>query len=367
LLLAVTGCGGGQGGSGTTAATTAAVTGIQGPSEVSAEPVEHAGDNPFTPPVGKDRKNAKPPKRATSTGRPVSYTGNLPGLYGGTMDYSTCDKAQLVTFLRETPDKAQAWAQALNISTTQITSFVDDLTAVTLRTDVRVTNHGFVNGIANPIQSVLQAGTAVLVDQYGKPVVKCYCGNPLTSPLTYDKPVYTGPVWTAFQPQNITIINQSTTIINNFRLYDPSTGEIFTRPQGSDGTDDKVYHGPGGTEKPEPPPTETQPPTETEPPVQTEEQPPATSEDPHAAFDPQVGTPEDIYTLYVSGYQPGSTLAVDLTRPDGVHENYSIEVGSDGTGNYTFPHNGNAPPGTYSAVISNPATGASTTAQTTVQ
>src|SRR4051794_28972863 len=167
--LAVAGCGGG---STNVAATTTTATGIQGPSEVAAEPVDHAGDNPFTPPVGKDKKDAKPPKRAV-TSAPATYKGNLPGLYGGTMNYATCDKQQLVTYLQQTPDKAQAWSQALNISTTQISSYVDDLTAVTLRTDVRVTNHGFVNGTANPIQSVLQAGTAVLVNQYGAPVVKC--------------------------------------------------------------------------------------------------------------------------------------------------------------------------------------------------
>src|SRR4051794_39289178 len=122
-ILALTGCGGG---SANVSATTTTSTGIQGPSEVAAEPVDHAGANPFTPPVGKDRKNAKPPKRAVSTGHPVSYKGNLPGLYGGTMDYTTCDKQQLVTYLQQTPDKASAWSQALGISTTEISTYVDD-------------------------------------------------------------------------------------------------------------------------------------------------------------------------------------------------------------------------------------------------
>src|SRR4051812_45441335 len=98
VALALTGCGGGTS---TTASTTPTTTGIQGPSEVAAEPVDHAGDNPFTPPVGKDQKNAKPPKKAVNTGHPATYSGNLPGLYGGTMDYATCNKEQLVTYLRQ--------------------------------------------------------------------------------------------------------------------------------------------------------------------------------------------------------------------------------------------------------------------------
>jgi hypothetical protein len=368
VMIALAGCGGGQ----TTVSsapppTTTTATGVQGPSEVSAEPVDHAGDNPFTPPVGKDKKNVKPPARAVSGGAPVSYKGNLPGLYGGTNNYSTCDKEQLVSFLQATPDKANAWAQSLGISTSEISTFIDGTTAVTLRTDVRVTNHGFVNGVANPIQSVLQAGTAVLVNSYGRPVVKCFCGNPLTAPLTYATPTYTGPIWTGFEPSHITIINQSTTIINVFKLYDPDSGRIFARPAGTDGTRDKPYHGPGGTPKPTPPPTETVPPTESVPPdaTITEEQPPPASENPGAYFDPASGTVDSTYTLYVTGFQSG-TMAVDLTRPDGVHENYSIEVGSDGSGHYTFPHNGDPILGTYTAVITNPATGASASASTTV-
>jgi hypothetical protein len=43
-----------------------------------------------------------------------------------------------------------------------------------------------VNGRATSFGSVLQAGTAVLVDKYGHPVARCRCGNPLTEP-TYFK------------------------------------------------------------------------------------------------------------------------------------------------------------------------------------
>jgi hypothetical protein len=367
--LSIAGCGGGTTTTGTNASTSS--TGIAGPSEVIAEPVGHAGDNPFTPSVGKDAKNVKPPKQAVSSSGPVAYKGSLPGLYGGTMDYATCDADKMISYLESEPAKAQAWARALSIQTTEISDYVGELTAVTLRTDTRVTNHGFVNGVANPIQSVLQAGTAVFVNKYGQPVIKCYCGNPLGPPISYAQPVYTGQPWTGFSPTHITIIQQSTTIINVFKLYDPETDTVFARPSGTTGTRDEPYHGPGGTPKPPPVQTTEQPPpvqTTEQPPVQTTEQPPEQiDERPEAHFEPPVGTVDSTYTLYASGWQPGAVLAVELTRPDGVHENYSIQIGNDGSGSYTFPHNGAPPVGTYTATISNPASGSSTTAQTTVQ
>jgi hypothetical protein len=358
-VLAFAGCGGSSGGDKTTA------TGVQGPSEVAAEPVNHAGDNPFTPPAGKDRRNVKPPRRAVmgEGGGPVAYKGNLPGLYGGTMDHTTCNTEQLVTFLQDTPDKAAAWAQTLGISTTEISTYVDDLTAVTLRTDVRVTNHGFVGGRANPIQSVLQAGTAVLVNRYGRPVVKCYCGNPLTAPITYVRPTYTGPLWPAFEPTHITIINQSTTVINVFKLYDPTTGTIFARPAGTDGDGDRVYYGPGGSRRPEPEP-EPAAPTTPAPTEETPAQPAPTqqAEQPSASFSPSHGRQGDNVTLLASGFRAGSSLDVTLTRPDGQVEHYTINVGSGGSGSYFFTNTQGVVTGTYRAVVTNRATGASASA-----
>ena len=46
-----------------------------------------------------------------------------------------------------------------------------------------MTNHSFVDGRAVAFQSILQAGTAVLVDKDGVPVARCRCGNPLLEPI----------------------------------------------------------------------------------------------------------------------------------------------------------------------------------------
>ena len=175
------GCGAGGSHSSTSA------TGVQGQSEVTAAPVSTAGPNPFTATVGMDMSGVRPPP-ATARAGPARYSASLPGLYGGTRNYTTCDATKLVDFLQANPKKAAAWAAALGIGTSQIRSYVSGLTDVILRTDTRVTNHGYEDGIAIPIQSVLQAGTAVFVDKYGSPVVKCYSGNPLAPPVLYRAP-----------------------------------------------------------------------------------------------------------------------------------------------------------------------------------
>jgi hypothetical protein len=199
--------------------------------EVFAEPVSTA-QNPFSPPAGNDYPNMP---AVRPTGGATTQYGGQPGLYGGTMDSSSCNKTQLVNFLTVNVDKATAWASTLGIQVSDIPTYVNGLTPVLLRSDTRVTNHGYVNGRATSIQVVLQAGTAVLIDSKGEPVTKCYCGNPLTPPIEYP-PVYYGPKWPSFDPAGLTVIVQNTTVINIFTLVDPKTGRSFTTPAGSNGT-----------------------------------------------------------------------------------------------------------------------------------
>src|SRR4051794_2186605 len=134
-----------------------------------AEPVSTAGANPFTTPAGMDMAGISAPSGVGVGGSLATYPAGTPGLYGGTRDHASCDPEQLIAYLEQNPAKGAAWAAALGIQPTQIRQYVDGLTPVILRADTRVTNHGYVNGVANPIQSVLEAGTAVLVDRYGAP------------------------------------------------------------------------------------------------------------------------------------------------------------------------------------------------------
>ena len=111
-----------------------------------------------------------------------------PGLYGGTGDQQVCDRDLLAASLEAQPDKASAWADAVGIAETGIAEFIGELTPALLADDTRVTNHGFRDGRATAFQSVLGAGTAVLVDRDGKPLTRCACGNPLADPVESSTP-----------------------------------------------------------------------------------------------------------------------------------------------------------------------------------
>ena len=237
--------------------------------EVFLAPANEQGPNTFTPNVATSSPSVTqataPPTSPTSSGAArsvASLSGSAPGLYGGTRDNSTCDAARMVDYLNRNPDKARAWAAVEGIAPGAIADYVSRLTPVFLRSDTRVTNHGFLNGRATSIQTVLQAGTAVLVDDHGIPRVRCACGNPLTEPVPVTSaPRYTGTRWATFNPTTIVVVNVSTTVINNFTLIDVNTGATFIRQVG--GAVGRVVDTdaqPGGGTPPTPgPPAATRP------------------------------------------------------------------------------------------------------------
>jgi hypothetical protein len=168
-----------------------------------------------------------------------TFAGNTPGLYGGTRDAKACDPAQMVAFLQQNKDKAKAWADVLGIEPEAIPDYVATLTPAILRSDTYVTNHGFDHGKVTTIPAVLQAGTAILVDNRGMPVTKCYCGNPLTPPANRPRRSYVGETWSTFSPTQVTTIQSTTTAIVMFTLVNPKTNEVFDRPSGTTGTSDQ--------------------------------------------------------------------------------------------------------------------------------
>ena len=166
--------------------------------EVRAEPATAAGLDPFTPSA------AGSPAEVTPIRAGGVVSGDTPGLYGGTLQ-NACDSAAMVGFLRDNPDRAAAFAASEGIAPESIGDYVNGLTPVTLRADTSVTNHGFANGRATAFPAVLQVGTAVLVDEFGVPQVRCYCGNPLDKGS--DEPAtYTGATWEGLSEDHVSVI-----------------------------------------------------------------------------------------------------------------------------------------------------------------
>lgn len=139
---------------------------------VSFQEPEDPGPDPFTKPadVEGDREVSLP---ASGSG------GQQP--FGGSGSNRVCDRDKLIRFLKRNPEVMREWARVLGVRPTfrAVRKYIAKLHPVTLTRDTQVTNHSYKNGQAVPFQAILQAGTAVLVDKYGTPVVRCFCGNPL--------------------------------------------------------------------------------------------------------------------------------------------------------------------------------------------
>lgn len=226
--------------------------------DVLLEPVGVEVPDPFTATVAIGEE-ALDPTAATSTASTTSggtgpttttprapspgagggaVVGSAPGLYGGTQDQTSCDPEKLVNFLESDPDKAAAWAEVQGIEPGGIRAFVAGLTPVLLRRDTRVLNHGYRDGRPTPRPAVLQAGTAVLVDDFGVPRVKCACGNPLDEPpAVTTATTYTGTRWTGFDPAGVVVVRADVRV-DVFVLVDVRTGNPFRRPTATKGGDD---------------------------------------------------------------------------------------------------------------------------------
>ena len=282
------------------------------------EPVNTAA-NPFLPPVGDDAMGVVPPAGSGGT-----FTASTPGLYGGTLNKASCDAAKMVEFLRANPDKARAWASVQGIATADIDSFAATLTTAVLRSDTMVVNHGFTGGKADPLVSLLQAGTAVLVNQFGLPVVKCYCGNPL-KPYAGRRRTYTGPSWSGFDPAQVTTIVPATTPVPSYTMVDLDSGQTYTRQPGPQPTDTPATGTPPppATAPPATAPPTTAPPT-TAPPRTTARQ----AEDllrarVNACANVRYPWPPHAKLDYRAGPNDGDTWRVTIT---GTHRDGTVQI-----------------------------------------
>ncbi|MFF4249696.1 DUF6777 domain-containing protein [Streptomyces sp. NPDC001663] len=192
--------------------------------EVFLQPVAAQGPDPFT--VSTDTTmTATPspvtPARPTPNGSARSVSGATPGLYGGTERVGSCDVDGQIRHLTSDQAKARAFAQVEGVSPASIPDYLRGLAPVVLRADTRVTNHGYRDGRATGFQSVLQAGTAVLVDNRGVPRVRCACGNPLKpATATQGNQASNGRPWSGYRPAQVVVVTPAPQVIVNITIVD---------------------------------------------------------------------------------------------------------------------------------------------------
>ncbi|MEV6328975.1 DUF6777 domain-containing protein [Streptomyces sp. NPDC051909] len=212
--------------------------------EVLLQPAGSQGPAPFTASTAQEgapvRQDA-PPVTGVADPAPAGHAlaGSTPGLYGGTRAVASCNVEQQVSYLTAEPAKARAFAESAGIPESNLADWLRGLTPVLLRADTRVTSHGFQNGRANAYQAVLQAGTAVLVDQYGTPRLRCACGNPLRSPAAAEGAVHTGEAWPGYRPERVVVITPTSGTVGSLVIASTADNTWLERRTGTDGDQDR--------------------------------------------------------------------------------------------------------------------------------
>ena len=205
----------------------------QGPDPFTASTAT-AGRPPALPSV------ASAPKSPSGGGVTLrTMSGAAPGLYAGTQEVAACDVARQAGLLAAKKEKARAFAEGAGVEPSGIGAYLRGLTPVVLRTDIRVTGHGFRDGSAVARQSVLQAGTAILVDQYGAPRVRCASGTPLKPPVPAAAGMVTkGTAWPAYRADRTLVVKPAGQPVNNLLLVSIVDNGWIERPSGTEGEDD---------------------------------------------------------------------------------------------------------------------------------
>ncbi|MFF7639683.1 DUF6777 domain-containing protein [Streptomyces canus] len=222
--------------------------------ELLLQPAQAQGPRPFTRSAA---TTAAPHTRAPrpDSAAPRTVSGGTPGLYGGTERVGSCDVPRQVDDLTAAPSRTRAFAQVAGVSPASVPDYLRGLAPVVLRADTHVTDHGYRGGRASGFQSVLQAGTAVLVDNRGVPRVRCACGNPLTPPVAMrGGAVISGQPWSGYRPAQVIVVTPSEQLVTDITIIDLVGNSWIERRIDHDCRHDHVV----------PPPT-PEPPTPTAP------------------------------------------------------------------------------------------------------
>lgn len=199
-------------------------------------------------------------QRTTATLAGNTVSGGDAGVYGGSRDTQVCDKTVLVAFFTDTSnaDARAAWADVLGLLPEQVENYLDGLTGARLRWDTRLTDTGWQKQKVKTWQALLQAGTAVLVDNTGVPRVKCNTGSPLLSPQGLsssndddleldDIAENPGDAWEDLDPQDVVTITPGTDSLDSLTIVDIDSDDeggdqedgMLQRDVGSDGVSSK--------------------------------------------------------------------------------------------------------------------------------
>ncbi|WP_282792224.1 DUF6777 domain-containing protein [Streptomyces sp. CC224B] len=302
--------------------------------ELFLQPVAARGPDPFTASTAEAGASPAPVTRspqpsptgpASPTGRGLrSLAGGTPGLYGGTRRLGSCDVGLQVRYLTADRAKARAFARAAGVAPDGVAAYLRGLTPVVLRADTRVTNHGYRDGRATGYQAVLQAGTAVLVDDRGLPRVRCACGNPLRPPVAFrHAPRHRGDPWTGYRPVQVVVVTPAPRPVTHLTLVNIVDNTWIERRTGDHDA---------GDDRPVPPP-QPHPTPSTDSPAPDRRSPDGTTPDEPPEETGDGPDPADPDTAESGTSESGTTESGDGTdTPDGGDDGTDTDTDTPGEG-----------------------------------
>ncbi|MEV4338872.1 DUF6777 domain-containing protein [Streptomyces sp. NPDC049590] len=251
------------------------------------------------------------PLRAART-----VSGATPGLYRGTPRVARCDVERHIRSLAADRARADAFAGVVGVRRTALPAYLRGLTPVVLGSDTRVTNHAYRGRRADDYQAVLQAGTAVLVDDRGLPRVRCVCGNPLAPPApTRGGASARGTPWPGYRPNRVIVVSPAPRPVTSLVLVDAGQRTWTERRTGHDVRRDRVVPPPAGAT------TSPSPATPATPTSRTDADPAPTDPAPAQPSrpDPSAGAPGPLSPPGAPGplSPPGVPVAPDLPAAPG--------------------------------------------------
>ncbi len=162
--------------------------------------------------------------------------GTTPGTYGAKVGGDVCDVSALRRRLADDPGLVRVWAPPLGVEPEVVLDFVDGLTPVILLTDTAATDHELRGDRLAARQAVLERGSAVLVDPFGRPVVRCMSGSPLRMPQPLPDSVRVeGDAWSGFSLDAVRRVPAGVRNVSTFVLIDVDTGAALLKGAGIGG------------------------------------------------------------------------------------------------------------------------------------
>lgn len=144
--------------------------------------------------------------------------GTAPLLYSGTNDTLTCDGGKLAEYVAGDPSRRAAFSESVGVQG-DVEKYLLGLTSLVLVHDTWVTVHSYTGSGTASESAVLQAGTPVLVDQYGEPKVRCTGAAGLSAATVGDLELgKVSGAWSWFAADKVVRVTPGATAVTSFTV-----------------------------------------------------------------------------------------------------------------------------------------------------